>query len=421
MAVIHCDQAIFTSVRGPMAEGYRVVAASRGLRPDEKQAITKLSPSHDSLCWQPSDDAGGSAYAAAFYPLPTGRLCVALSCHAGAEHTGRGGHRVYTQNVIFDGRALDGVGCNPFHVVRGMLAAGLGTPRLDVQGVVDELELKVDVGFPADLPRAFAAALRLPHARRALTALFGERGLIVPLRESWVEAAEVLLLSLPSPLRMKIAFAAGLRFSLGRSHRMYVLVDEKNAAKARVVGQRFDYLDADPDAAALSASSTWTAFVERHWVQGKVEQLARRTVLSAEDCGLQPRERIASLYNTIDSIASMPIVELFRLALRSLSEASAGSLENIRRELVGCAQSELLARLGRLPWREVVVLWPEMVRAWSAGEAPARFVGPLSVAALRSALKEDVAIAAEAALDLASQPARELDAEVRAAIDEVLR
>ena len=84
-ATLTCDQAIFTSIRTPMGEGYRIIAASRGLRPEEKQAITRSSPSHDSLCW-PADkgtEETENRYGAAFYPLPTGRFCVALSCYGG--------------------------------------------------------------------------------------------------------------------------------------------------------------------------------------------------------------------------------------------------------------------------------------------------------------------------------------------------
>ncbi|MBU0718028.1 MAG: hypothetical protein KJ749_07255, partial [Planctomycetes bacterium] len=103
-ASIKCDCAIFTSVRTSMGEGYRIIAASRGLRPDEKQVITRNSPSHNGTCAPPSsaDAETPTVVGAAFYPLPPGRLCVALSTHAGAEHTGRGGPRVYTYNVVFD-------------------------------------------------------------------------------------------------------------------------------------------------------------------------------------------------------------------------------------------------------------------------------------------------------------------------------
>jgi hypothetical protein len=402
-----------------MGEGYRIVAASRGVRPGEKQAITRTSPSHESLCWQPSEAEGGAG-AVAFYLLPTGRACVAYSCYAGSEHTGRGGHRVYTHSIIFDAQLLTGFGYNPFHILRSMLSAGLGTPQLTLQGVLEGLSLAVNVAFPADLAEGFAGALEPPHARQALASMFSERALIIPVRARWLEAAELLLLGLPGPLRIKTSFAAGLRFSLNRGHRVNVLVDEKNAAKARVVGHPVDYVALDV-APTTTKPAAWATFVERHWAPGKTDQLARRTELLANECGMEARERIAGSYNTIDSMATLPIGEVLRLALRHVSEQGAGTMERIRGELVSCARSELLKRLGGSPWKEVVCLWPDMARVWAAGDKAAEFVQPLAVLALRSALNEDAVIAAEAALDLAGERVRELDAELRAAIDEVLR
>ena len=88
---VTCNQAIFTSIRSPMGEGYRVVAASPGLRPEEKIEITRRSPSHNSMTCASEDAVGLLAYA-----LPTGRTCVCSCRHAGAEHTARGGQRVWT-------------------------------------------------------------------------------------------------------------------------------------------------------------------------------------------------------------------------------------------------------------------------------------------------------------------------------------
>ena len=77
-ATLSCDQAIFTSVRSPMGEGYRVIAASKGVKPKEKQEITRNSPSHDALCISLEDDRHDGPLAAAFYPLETGRLAVSV-------------------------------------------------------------------------------------------------------------------------------------------------------------------------------------------------------------------------------------------------------------------------------------------------------------------------------------------------------
>ena len=94
---VHADQVIFTSIRSPTGEGYRIGAASPGVRSDEKRMIMQRSPSHASLC-----DESPTAVACSFYRLSTGRHCVASSRYAGVEHTGRGGQRVYTHLVLLD-------------------------------------------------------------------------------------------------------------------------------------------------------------------------------------------------------------------------------------------------------------------------------------------------------------------------------
>ena len=141
-----CDQAIFTSIRTPMGEGYRIIAASLGIRSDEKQTITRHSPSHEGLCLGQTDTTRsfGGAQGAAFYPLPSGRFCVALSCPAGAEHTGRGGQRVYTHNVVIRADDWSLLGYNPFNVLRAMAAAGLTTPQLTPPAVLPALGLSVE-------------------------------------------------------------------------------------------------------------------------------------------------------------------------------------------------------------------------------------------------------------------------------------
>lgn len=145
VTILRCDQAIFTSVRTPMGEGYRIIAASRGLRPGERQTITRYSPSHDALC---GSTVGNDASVAgirgfAFYPLPGGRLCVAFSSYAGAEHTGRGGKRIYTHNLIFEKQDFPRCAYNPFTVLRAMIEAQGTSPQLKPPTTLPELELVI--------------------------------------------------------------------------------------------------------------------------------------------------------------------------------------------------------------------------------------------------------------------------------------
>ena len=67
---VEADQVVFTSAPSRMAQGYRIVAASRGVLPDEKAEILRRAPSHGSLCV-----AGQSQMQALFDPED-----VALPC-----------------------------------------------------------------------------------------------------------------------------------------------------------------------------------------------------------------------------------------------------------------------------------------------------------------------------------------------------
>jgi hypothetical protein len=396
---IHCDQAIFTSVRGPMGEGYRIIAASRGLRSEEKQAITRLSPSHEALCWQPA--SGGDEtprYAVAFYSLPAGRLCVAYSCYAGAEHTARGGHRVYTHNVIFDEQEFPRCGFNPFHVLRAMVAEGLTVPKLTPGAVLPELLLPINTNV-APRTASLTVSLDSPHRRYVLQRLFDEHTLIVPVQDGWLESTEVLLMGIPGPMRARVSFGAGLRFSLGRCHRLHLFCDEKGAARSRIAGQPVEYLDGTvtpPDGSV----SAWLAFVDRHWSRSDCAVLARRTSRPFTDLTPAARDRIGKLYNAMDAVPLTASLDLLSLAADHIRARSADVEDEIRRELLAETQRTLQERLTNIRWHDAHPLWSRLVAFWR--QTDVAFAQPLIEAALRSLVKEDPLTAAEAAIDVAS-------------------
>ena len=67
-SIMRCEQAIFTSKRTATACGYRIVAASAGLKAAEKRVISARSPSHGGLIHDGADACGLS-----FYHLPAER------------------------------------------------------------------------------------------------------------------------------------------------------------------------------------------------------------------------------------------------------------------------------------------------------------------------------------------------------------
>ena len=234
---VTCDQAIFTSVRTPMGEGYRIIAASRGVTAAEKQAITKTSPSHDSLI-----DTGPDATGLASYLLPTGRLCIAKFWCAGAEQSGRGGKRVYTHNIVMTSDDLSRFAFSVFAVIRSAEDCGVFTGALEPEKVLPRLSLPGDpvvsttFADPAELSRC---------ASHVVEKLLDNRKIVLQVSGDPLAAARCLVAALPGPMRCEISFAAGLRFALSRSLRLNVTCRDHGVTMRRVQGQPIDLFASD--------------------------------------------------------------------------------------------------------------------------------------------------------------------------------
>jgi hypothetical protein len=435
-AKIVCEQAIFTSARSPTGEGYRIVAASKGLRPEEKQKITRFSPSHESLCVpevadaQPlasgrvgdtrqftsstvavaslpratkSEGAGAdeSIIGAAFYPLPGGRLCIAASRHAGAEHTGRGGQRVYTHNFVVSGADFEAIGFNPFNLLRAippMTTEMFNTPG----GAIPALELTVNAASASRMTSQCSVLLPVGVRLAAVQQLLEGKPTVLNLPCDWQAWAEALLLSIPAPLRTKVSFAAGLRFSAARPHTLSILRDEKNTVKGRVAPQGICFLGARSTPPAVM--SHWLDFIDRHWVAGDLPGLARRTSRKFEDCTQSARERIGELFNIMDALPQTENLTVLNLVFRSFNALQPGVEADLRREFRDAAQRQLRDRLGSATWIQIKPIWSQLVEFWRNGSEAALFAQPLLHVALGAALRSDPLTAAELALTVSQVP-----------------
>ena len=400
---LHCDQAIFTSVRTAMGEGYRIIAASPGLRADEKQVVTRSSPSHEGLCDSPQTDAheGWPIAAASFYTLTSGRLCVALSCPAGAEHTGRGGQRIYTHSVVFAADEFVHCAFNAFHVLRAMIAADLHQPCLNPSPVMKEILLDIDTQYDNVTAPRLHEGLCGPPGCRVLEGVLRDRGQIVDLGGNCLSSTEALLLGLPGPARAKASFGAGLRFSPSRKRMLHMLHDEKGTTKQRLVGQPVDYTDTAHLQAVPANPSAWMTFVARRWKNGDCAKLAIETSRAFEDVGAAARERIGGLYNDIDAIPEMATDALLAVSLERLRNVGNDVEQNITTEFLTKSGRTLAIKFGNASWTELAPHWPRLVTTWHGVDGQPAFVQPLLAAMLRAAMRDDPMLAAERALVLA--------------------
>ena len=409
VANIICDQAIFTSIRTPMGEGYRIVAASKGIRPEEKKAILRSSPSHESFC-TPFDTGylHEEPLALAFYPLRTGRLCVALSCFAGEEHTGRGGKRVYTHNVVLEPEVFPQCGYNPFAIVRGMIAAGVNQPQLKPAPTLPELSLAVQT----DLPELFAdtwdnlwcEGCDPTWYAHALDQVFEERQVLIHVPGGYSCAIETLLMGIPGPLRATISFSSGLRFSASRAHQLIVQsTGERQTARTRVAKSRSVLIEPTSEPAPQETQSAWSGFVLRHVSHGAVELLCQRTSLAFADASGPGREFIATLYNDQDRAKCAQLEELFDAAERYTIPTNTYPEDTVELELYSQVASyvfqELSDRLTTASWPDLQPSWPRLIAIAVRSPQAQTLMEPVLQAALRCAIRDNPLQAADAAFD----------------------
>lgn len=392
---LKCDQVIFTSTRTPMGEGYRIIAASAGVRPEEKQVITRNSPSHDSLCSTAPDARG-----VAFYPLATGRLCAAVSCFAGNEHTGRGGQRIYTHNVVFSAQQFATHAFHPFAILRAMIDHGLTTPQLSPPQKLPELELAVSDDPNAEVPMP-ASALSAPARCYILHRLLDDGSLVLRLDADWPTTAEAFVLALPGPLRAKVPFSAGLRFSVGRVHRFQVISDEKGAARTKVTGQKMEYVEPNGSPPELRERTAWVSLVDRLWNRRDTRTLIDRASRPYADVSPAARERVGRLYNLIDEVDAVDPDKLLTRCGECFQADLSGIEGELRTTFMRAAQRSLIVRFAAMPWAQLKPLWTQVITLWRRSKENAQMIQPILQAMVFAAMKNDPIAVADAAIEIA--------------------
>ena len=363
-SAVSCDQAVFTSLASMTGSGYRLVAASRGIGPDEKSQIVSRCPSHDGLCYRNPDTWGAS-----FYPLKSGRYCVGHTCFAGQEQTGRGGQRVYTHLVVLDDQQLAAFDCNPFAVLRAMYATGRHHPQLKPPAELEPLNLTPDHTLPTTRLTECVGRLGTDPLRWMLHHALRDQPVVVAGHVPSCTLVEALLLSVPRPLRLELSFCAGLRFSMQRRFAVSV-VDAAATTQLRQVlrGQDVQLLDLSRFGDAPSPPiCPWSHMSQQRWQHGRWLELARLTAREFPDCSLEALGRYGRLCTRRDEITELDCPALIEL----LGEcADARSNDALATELTLALVADGLRRLTSLlsgaPLEQLLQNWAAIVAHWQA-------------------------------------------------------
>lgn len=286
---VEWDRAIFTSLPSPTGEGYRFVAWSTGLRIEERTELTRRAPSHGSLSGEGASPRG----LLHLRVESTGRTAWGFVRVCGAEHTRRGGGRVWTDFLVGDPLVAARAALHP-ESLRVALAA--------------QPALKQPVASAA-LPRV-AVTRRAPAepAARDANVAAAVAGLLVDGRPCVVAAGEDpagvfedAIHRIPATLRGAIRASAGLRFSPARGVKTTVTdrIDQDTVRATR--GQGVECIDLEakrpPPPAPMVA---WLDLMSRWWSEGR----AADAVALAERVGagwtVDDLPRIAAIAESAD-------------------------------------------------------------------------------------------------------------------------
>ena len=393
-----CDQAIFTSIPSPLGSGYRLVSASRGLGPDEKQHIVTRCPSHDGLCDDRTDADG-----VAFYPLPSGRLCVSHTCYAGLEHTRRGGQRLYTRVVVLDAQAFGTFDHNPFNVIRALIRQGGSQPELKPPPVLPALQL--EPGAVSDAASLAQSVAQLGPAWLAgiLTLILRQQPIVLLGNGEAMPFVEVLLLSVPAQVRAQRSFSAGLRYSLSRGFTLCALHEPNTARLGQMLqGHNVALLDPQDDQNNPPATDCdWARMAERRWHQNRGDELMAFTAGTFPDTSLETLQRYGRFCTRLDALDSLDPAGLVALLDQHLPEPVSDELA--ARLAIGIT-TEAIARLtdffSTAPIEPLARHWDALLAVWGRSDSSATLLATLVGGVLMRATRLAPLTAAEMGLKL---------------------
>ena len=339
---IEADQAVFTSIRGPMGEGYRLVAMSPGITAEERAELTRRSPSHESLCAQEPSACGLSSY-----PLAGGRQCIGCSRYGGREHTGRG-QRVHTHLVLLNDEAFRCFGYDPLAVQAALLQTLGSSPDLKPPTCMEPVLLLAPGGGGAVTPppaALFEQASRL--AERIGAAALAAAGhlpwpgcqtIAAGLAEPGAALATAMHM-LPVCLRRGLSASIGLKHSRPRQIWLTCLPDAAAPIIRATMGQDIDVLDlAAPASAQVQSLSGWLGLCRERWQAGRWGELARLAAEIIEPLAPANLQSIVTITSDADGIETAAQSELEGLVQRYAGHRPGHAAEEqLARQLISAA------------------------------------------------------------------------------------
>jgi hypothetical protein len=238
------------------------VAWSAGVRPEERQELTRRAPSHGAL----AGDGDAPRGLVLLRLQSTGRYVYGFVRVSGAEHTRRGGGRVWTDFLLADAFQASQSGLHPNELRTALAATAPPKPPVGSSPLARVDVTAGDAGLPAQKNADAAASLA--------SMLFAAKLAVVAAGPKPLDVFEDALRMLPAVARGGIEAAGGLRFSPARGVKLTVTdkLDQDVDRATRGTGiEKVDLVSKTPPAPA-GPLAAWLALMARWWKAGRAAE-----------------------------------------------------------------------------------------------------------------------------------------------------
>lgn len=366
-----CQQAVYTCLRGPAGCGYRVIAAGDGLSARQWNQIIRYAPAMDGLCVDSPEAVGTSFFAAG-----DGRYAVLHTCYAGKEPTGRGGRRTYTRIVVVDRDGLRRFRNNPFALIRAARVAGGLTVDLTADVVLPPLRLSPQSGLVTGAYDWAGGPACGQWMARVVDRLLAGRPVVVATDVDTQRAGELILLTVPMPIRPWISLSAGVTPAVSRPHRLVVLANVSPQVRQRIGATGYELVDAAGDPAGdAPAEHPWARTVGRFILTRRTGALVSMLADRFGPRDVAVLDRIGQLCLALEEAASGDVERVIDAAMPYVGIDAELPLEReLARQVVRLARHRFASLIAHAGSRELSGVWQRMTAATPHSPEAARLI-----------------------------------------------
>jgi hypothetical protein len=271
------EQAVYTSARTSLGEGYHLVARSPGICAEDVRALSAGSPSHDGLLPDVPEQRSINCF-----KLPSGATCVSRSSIDGEDYSLRGAARLVTNLLVVQADVMARFSYDPFALLRAVemsnrLPSGEAStmPHLSpialvgrAQAVNESLlgEVVAEIG-PARLGMAIDAfSIRRPLAIRGSI--------------STEKLFAGILQCLPLECRGEISFSTGLQYSPRRPFDLIALPHDPRLQRRLTQRYEVHSVDLEDSQTLMLTAGSWANYVAMTLACRGVAELAKQLAIT---------------------------------------------------------------------------------------------------------------------------------------------